>query len=605
MSRLLLTLDDIHIRLGPLALLDGAALTVAEGDRICLVGRNGSGKSTLMKIAAGQVEPDSGHRFAHPNARFSYLAQEVDFGDAETATDAVIGHLGGLDDIPRALRRLDALDIPRDLPLTNISGGEARRIAIARTLAGEPDVLLLDEPTNHLDLPAITWLEKELSGVRAALVIISHDRRFLETLSRATVWLDRGIARRTEQGFGAFEDWRDQVLEEEEADRHKLDRKIARENQWMHGGVTGRRKRNVLRVRKLADMREKRSSARQVTGNVVLTTSEAEQSGKRVIEAKNISKSYGDAPIIGDLSLRIMRGDCLGIIGPNGAGKTTLIKLLTGQLEPDSGTIEHGTNLEMLTIDQRRDELDPNWTLSDALTGGRGEQVTVNGTVRHVVSYMKDFLFTADQARTPVRVLSGGERARLILARALLKPANMLVLDEPTNDLDLETLDLLQEMLAGFDGTVLLVSHDRDFIDRVVTSTLAFEGNGQWVEYPGGYADMLTQRGADLAASRKQAAIAKAAPPTATSKPTQLPSTGKRKLSFKEKHALDTLPARMEKLTLDAARLEKIIADPTLYTRDRPTFEKTSAELGRIKEQHSKAEDEWLALELLRSELEG
>ena len=605
MSRLLLTLDNIHVRLGPLALLEGANLSVAEGDRICLVGRNGSGKSTLMKIAAGTVEPDTGTRFAHPGARFSYLAQEVDFGGAETATDAVTSHLGPLDDVPRALRRLDALDIPRDLALANTSGGEARRIAIARALAGEPDVLLLDEPTNHLDLPAIAWLEKELAGLRAALVIISHDRRFLETLSRATVWLDRGIARRTEQGFGAFEEWRDQVLDEEEQDRHKLDRKIARENQWMHGGVTGRRKRNVRRVRELADMREKKSSARAVTGNVVLTASEAETSGKRVIETKHISKSYDGAPIVDDLSIRIMRGDRLGIIGPNGAGKTTLIKLLTGQLDPDSGTIERGTNLEMLTIDQRRDELDPEWTLSDALTGGRGDQVTVNGTVRHVVTYMKDFLFTADQARTPVRVLSGGERARLILARALLKPANLLVLDEPTNDLDIETLDLLQELLAGFDGTVLLVSHDRDFLDRVVTSTLAFEGNGRWTEYAGGYADMLAQRGAELAASRQDATKQKSPEPASAPKAASSAPTAKRKLSFKEKHALETLPARIEKIAGDAARLEAIIADPTLYTRDRATFEKVSADLGRLKDEHAKAEDEWLTLELLRSELEG
>ncbi|HRK19297.1 MAG TPA: ATP-binding cassette domain-containing protein, partial [Hyphomicrobiaceae bacterium] len=481
--------------------------------------------------------------------------------------------------------------------------GEARRVAIARALAGEPDVLLLDEPTNHLDLPAILWLEKELAGLRSAIVVISHDRRFLETLSRSTVWLDRGITRRLEQGFAAFEGWRDTVLEEEELERHKLDRKIAREQQWMHGGVTARRKRNVRRVRELADLRRQVRDAREVTGNVVMTTTEAESSGKRVIEVENLTKSFGGPPIVDRLSLRIDRGDRLGIIGPNGAGKTTLVKLLTGALEPESGVVRLGTNIEMLTLDQKRDELDPEWTLVDALTGGRGDQVIVNGQPRHVVGYMRDFLFQSDQARTPVRVLSGGERARLMLARALLKPANLLVLDEPTNDLDLETLDLLQEMLAAFDGTIILVSHDRDFLDRVVTSTLAFEGDGRWIEYAGGYNDMLAQRGTDLAPSRKAAdkpsKEARSRPAATATEPAT-----KRKLSFKEKHALETLPARIEKLEADAVRLEKVLADPELYTRDRTRFETVTAELAAVKAKQAEAEDQWLALELLRTELE-
>ncbi len=605
MSRLLLTLDNIHLSFSANPLLAGASVSVAEGDRLCVVGRNGSGKSSLLKIAAGLLQPDKGTRFAHPQARISYLAQEADFTGFATSADVVDAGLGPMDDHQRAKRRLEALGLSGYEDPAHLSGGEARRLAIARALAGEPEVLLLDEPTNHLDLPAIAWLEKELSSIKSAVVLISHDRRFLENLSKTTIWLDRGVARRLDLGFGSFETWRDDVLEQEEAERHKLDRKIAREQKWMHGGVTGRRKRNMRRVRELADMRQQKAEARHLKGDAVLQASDAETTGKIVIEAKGISKSFDTREVVQPLSIRVARGDRLGIVGPNGAGKTTLIKLLTGTLEPDTGTVKLGTNLEMVTLDQRRDELDPNWTLSEALTGGRSDQVTINGTVRHVVSYMRDFLFDADQARTPLRVLSGGERARVMLARALAKPANFLVLDEPTNDLDLETLDLLQEMLAAFDGTLLLVSHDRDFIDRVVTSVLVSDGDGAWMEYAGGYSDMIAQRG--LAASdrpsSKRGGRALAAS-TATSSAAAA-SAPKRKLTFKEKHALETLPSQIEDLGTELAKLEKIIADPALYTRDRALFDTTTAKISAARKKQQTAEDKWLELEVLRAEVEG
>lgn len=602
----LLTLKDVHLTFGGTPLLEGAELTVAPGDRICLVGRNGSGKSTLLKIAAGMVQPDTGERFAHPGATVQYLPQEADFSGFATVRAYVEAGLGPTDDPYQAQALLDELGMNGDEEPPSLSGGEARRAALARVLVSKPDVLLLDEPTNHLDLPAIEWLEAELKRARAAIVLISHDRRFLENLSRATVWIDRGVARRLEQGFAAFEDWRDKVLEEEEIERHKLDRKIVRENEWMHGGVTGRRKRNVRRVRELRAMRRDVSEQRQATGNVRLDVAEGGTSGKLVAETKDMSKSFGGRPIVKNLALRIMRGDRLGLVGPNGAGKTTLIKLLTGALEPDSGTIRLGTNLELVALDQKRDELDPNWTVADALTGGRGDQVVINGKARHVASYMKDFLFQPEQRRTPVRVLSGGERARLMLARALAKPSNLLILDEPTNDLDLETLDLLQELLADYPGTVLLVSHDRDFLDRVVTSVLAPEGDGQWREYPGGYSDMLTQRQGEE--PKKPDAVRDDAAPvarTSTSPTSNVSAIAPRKLSFKEKHALETLPQTIAKLEAEIIKLGEKLADPALFAKDRKAFDQSTAALAKAQTGLEAAEMQWLELEERRAAIEG
>lgn len=612
-----LTLKNIKLTFGGTPLLTGADLTVAPGERVCLVGRNGSGKSTLLKIAAGLVEPDSGERFVHPGAVIRYLAQEANFEGHETTRSYVEAGLKPTDDPHEALMALYALGLTGEEKTSTLSGGEARRAAIAQALAARPDVLLLDEPTNHLDLPAIEWIEKELKSVKAALVLISHDRRFLEQLSKVTVWLDRGKTRRLEQGFGNFEAWRDKLIEEEEADLHKLDRKIAREQQWMHGGVTGRRKRNVRRVAELAAMRKQRREHRHVQGNVNLEVSDAHVSGKLVIEARGISKSFGDNPVVTDLSLRVLRGDRLGIVGPNGAGKTTLIRLLTGQMEPDTGDVRLGSNLEIVTLDQKREDLDPNLTLADSLTGGRGDQVIINGKPRHVTTYMKDFLFLPEQVRSPVSVLSGGERGRLMLARALSKESNFLILDEPTNDLDLETLDLLQDQLADYAGTVILVSHDRDFLDRVVTSVLAPDGDGKWQEYAGGYSDMIAQRKGDAPKksrssdqSDKGASAAAASSDNQSRSKTKSGATGasaagKQKLTYKEKFALESIPKRIEELQGNIAKFEAKLADAKLFHSDPDAFEKASSGLAAAQGELAGLEDQWLELEMKREEIEG
>ena len=596
----LLALQNIRLTLGGKPLLEGAELSVAPGERLCLVGRNGSGKSTLLKIAAGDIEADSGERFFQPDASVRYLPQEPDFSGFATVAaycEAGLAHDG---DAHRVRSLLGALGLTGEEDPARLSGGEARRAALARVLAPEPDVLLLDEPTNHLDLPAIEWLETELASLRSALVLISHDRRFLQNLSRATVWLDRGATRRLERGFGEFEAWRDKVLEEEEAERHKLDRKIVAEEHWVRYGVTARRKRNVRRMSELADLRKQKREARRVVGDVKLVASEGKVSGKLVVEAEKIAKSWGERPIVRDFSIRVLRGDRVGIVGANGAGKTTLIRLLTGDLDPDSGVVRLGANLQMASLDQRRASLHPDTTLRDALTGGGSEYVEINGEKKHVIGYMKDFLFGPEQARTPVGKLSGGERGRLMLARALALPSNFLVLDEPTNDLDLETLDLLQEMLADYPGTVLVVSHDRDFIDRVASSVLMSEGVGKWLEYAGGYSDMLSQRGAGVSG----APVKPAEKPKARAAASEPPApAAKRRLSFKEKHALDTLPGRIAELRNLRAKAQALLDDPGLYARDPARFNQATQAFARLETELAKAEDEWLELEILREEL--
>jgi ATP-binding cassette subfamily F protein uup len=607
----LLTLKDIHLTFGGTPLLEGAEISVEPGDRICLVGRNGSGKSTLLKIAAGLAPFDRGDRFAHPSALVRYLAQEPDMAGFETVLAYVEAGLRPTDDPYAARYLLDELGVAPDAAPLKLSGGELKRAALARVLAPRPDVLLLDEPTNHLDLPAIEWLEEALGKLKAAVVLVSHDRRFLERLSRATVWVDRGVTRRIEQGFAAFEAWRDQVLDQEETERHKLDRKIVREQQWMHGGVTARRKRNVRRVAELATMRREVKEQRHVQGNVRLAAAEGALSSKLIVEARGLSKSFGGEAVIRDFSTRILRGNRVGIVGANGAGKTTLIKLLTGEIPPDTGTIRHGVNLEMVSLDQRRDELDPEWTVADALTGKRGDQVVINGRARHVASYMKDFLFLPEQTRSPLRVLSGGERGRLMLARALAKPSNVLVLDEPTNDLDLETLDLLQELLSEYAGTVILVSHDRDFLDRVVTSVIAAEGGGRWIEYAGGYSDMLAQRnGEDLSRTATKGDGAASLRPQVEADDTQARAASavvqpKRKLSFKDKHALETLPASMDKLAAEIAALQEKLGDGSLYGKDPRAFAAATSRMAAAQAELAAAEERWLELEAMREELEG
>ena len=597
----LLLLRDIQLTFGGTPLLEGAELSVWEGERLCLVGRNGSGKSTLVKIATGEIEPDDGERFLQPGATLRYLPQEPDLSGYATVIDYVQDGLEAGDDPKRAAVLVDRLGLANAGDPATLSGGEARRAALARALAPQPDILLLDEPTNHLDLPVIEWLEEELSSIRSALVLISHDRRFLENLSRATLWINQGRTHRIERGFAHFESWREKFLETEALERHKLDRKIAAETEWLHKGVTARRKRNMGRLRALIDLRAKRRSDRGPTGVVNMVASEAEISGKRVCQAKEISKSFGERAIVDGFSTLIARGDRVGIVGPNGAGKTTLLKLLTGEMVPDSGHIRMGKNLEVENLDQQRATLDPTDTLARSLTGG-GDKVTINGENRHVIGYMKDFLFTPNQARTPVSVLSGGERGRIMLARAFAKPSNLLVLDEPTNDLDLETLDLLQELLAEYAGTVLLVSHDRDFLDRVVTSVIAGEGNGTWTEYAGGYSDMLAQRGGDLTTSKPEAKSPSKKKEVVEPRPK--PATPSRaKLTFKDQHALDTLPSRMEELQAEIDAHRETLADPDLFAMDPDKFDKTAKALQQAEADLAGAEEHWLELEMKREAL--
>ncbi len=601
----LLNLAGIRLTFGGTPLLDGADLAVGPGDRIALVGRNGSGKSTLLKIAAGLAEAQDGEIFRQPTATIRYLPQAPDMDGFATVRTYVEAGLGPADDPYRATYLLEHLGLTGEEKPAELSGGEERRAALARVMAPEPDILLLDEPTNHLDLNVIEWLEEELIRSSSALVVISHDRRFLERVSRATVWLDRGQTRRLDRSFAHFEEWRDRILEEEERDQHKLGRQIAREEHWLRYGVTARRKRNVRRLGELQALRQRHRSHRGAEGAATMVASDAAESGKLVIEAKSISKSFGDLVVVRDFSTRIQRGDRIGLVGPNGAGKTTLLKMLTGELAPDTGSVRLGVNLEIATLDQKREAADPQETLAHYLTDGRGESLVVNGEQRHVVSYMKDFLFKPEQARTPVRELSGGERARLLLARVLARPANLLVLDEPTNDLDMETLELLQELVAGFAGTVILVSHDRDFLDRTVTSVIVPDGDGRWIEYAGGYSDMLSQRGASKLDDRKLRARTAGDEDKPAAKPQETAKAAAKKLSFKQKFALENLPKKIEAATDTINRLEDQIADPGFYDRDPVGFQKTIAALDKERAALTAMEEEWLELEMLREEIEG
>ena len=598
----LLTLRDTHLTFGSTPLLTGADMAINARERLCLIGRNGSGKSTLLKIAAGQIDADNGERFVQPGTTIRYLPQEPDLTVHPTILDYVLSGLVEGDDAHRAAIYLEALGLTGSEPTDNLSGGEARRAALARALAPEPDILLLDEPTNHLDLPAIEWLENELKSLRSAVVMISHDRRFLETLSRNTLWVDRGKTRLLAKGFAAFEDWRDKFIEEEELDAHKLDRKIVREEHWVTHGVSGRRKRNMKRLGDLAGLRKQRAERLKPTGGVTITVAAGETSGKLVARVEKVSKSFDEKLLVHDFSTRVARGERLGLVGPNGVGKTTLVNLITGELAPDSGKVTIGSNVDMLIIDQKRQKLDADITVKDALTGGGTDVVAIGETRKHFAAYMKDFLFLPEQARTPVHVLSGGERGRLLLAMQLRHPSNLLVLDEPTNDLDLETLDLLQEMIADYQGTVIVVSHDRDFLDRVCTSVIVPEGEGRWVEYAGGYSDMLGQRGdnpfAEMKAGKSDIEL-KAEKPSGAAKPSSA------KLTFKDQHALQTLPDRMEKLESDIGKLNKALAEPGLFDSNPARFNKLVEVLAATQNEMAEAEEQWLELEMRREELEG
>jgi ATP-binding cassette subfamily F protein uup len=590
----LLQLNDVSLTFGGNPVLDGVSMTVQPGDRIALVGRNGSGKSTLMKLMAGLHDPDSGSRTIPPGVTVGYMEQDPDLSRFATLGEFAASGLPEGQDYRLAVVA-EGLKFDPAVPVATASGGERRRAALAKLLAEAPELMLLDEPTNHLDIQAIEWLEAELSNTRAAFVLISHDRAFLRALTNATLWLDRGVLRRRENGFESFEEWRETVWAEEDEARHKLDRKIKAEARWAVEGISARRKRNMGRVRALQQLRADRAAQIRRQGTAALALESGPTSGKKVIEAEKISKTYGDKPIIKDFSLRVLRGDRVAFVGPNGVGKTMLLKLLTGEVQPDAGTVTLGTNLEIAVFDQTRARLDPEASLWDNLTGdplmrvsGSADQVMVRGAPRHVVGYLKDFLFDDIQARAPVRSLSGGEKARLLLAKLMAQPSNLLILDEPTNDLDVETLDLLQDILGDYDGTVLLVSHDRDFIDRVATATVALEGQGKATVYPGGWSDYAAQRPAPDAAAAVKAtakpAAAKAEPPRPSG------------LSFTEKKRLDDLPAQIARLEAEIAKLGTLLADPDLFTRDPVKFRKATEALAERQAALDAAESEWLEL---------
>ena len=598
-----LYVDDIHLTHGVTPLLDGASLSVGRDDRICLVGRNGSGKSTLLKIIAGLVDADAGTRFVQPGIHVEYLAQDPDFTGFPTAEDYILQGLMNNEDRQRAFQLMADLHIDATAEITPLSGGERRRIALAKAMAGQPEVLLLDEPTNHLDLPAIEWLEAALRQINSAMVLVSHDRRFLSNMANQTVWLDRGQTKLMRKNFSHFEDWRDGELEREAQAQHKLDRKIAREEDWLRYGVTARRKRNVRRLGALQDLRQARRDYRGPQGDMDAVLQAGDRSGKLVVKADKIAKSYGKKKLIDNFSTQIKRGSRIGLIGPNGAGKTSLLNILLGALEPDAGHVRLGKNLTPLILDQQRKGIKKDWNVKDALTDGAGDLVSIGEETMHVIGYMKNFLFHPAQMRTPVTVLSGGEQARLFLARGLRQPSNLLVLDEPTNDLDLETLDLLQEMIAAYDGTVILVSHDRDFLDRTVTAIFNAEGEGRWVEYAGGYSDMKAQQ--KESAARPLKGDDKAFEKTANAENASQPIKSPRKLSYKHGFRLEKLPQEMADLSAEIAALETGLADGDLFARDPDKFNSDAARLKEVRAQLVAAEEEWLDLEMLREEIDA
>ncbi len=596
----LLRLSDIVLRHSDKTLFAGVTLSLFARDRICLVGRNGTGKSTLLRMLGGEVDFDSGERFQQPGTRVGILPQEPDL----TRHADVLDYATSGDAPPhRARIFLESLGLPPEQGTGGLSGGEQRRAALAKALAEEPDVLLLDEPTNHLDVDTIEWLEGEIARYDGAVLTISHDRRFLETVTDQVAWLDRGRVAHLAKNYRYFDAWSEKLLDDEAREQAKLDKLIAEETQWSREGISARRTRNMGRMRRLESLRQERRSMVTRPGQVQLDSTSSGTSGKRVIEAEGIAKTYDGRQIIAPFSTRILRGDRVGIIGPNGAGKSTLIKMLLGSIEPDQGHISRGTNLEPLVLDQMRSSLRPGTTVWDYLADVGGDQIMVRGQPRHVVSYMRDFLFSERVARAPVDSLSGGERNRLTLAKGLANPSNLLVLDEPTNDLDLETLDLLQEVIADYEGTVLLVSHDRDFIDRLVTSTILLDGRGGVFEYPGGYSDARQQHQTRV---KEQAAAARPKVKKTSGGggggnsggDKQAPKAAKRpSLTYAEQIRLEKLPMEMEALEGQIAKGESLLTDPTLYSRDPDKFTRITTKIGELRVQLERAEMEWLALE--------
>ena len=602
----ILTIKDIKLSFGPKELFSAVEFSVCRGDKIALVGRNGSGKSTLLKIIAGLIEPDSGEIFLQPGTKVAYMPQTPDFSRDKTLKDVVLRGLAPEERAQeyRADILIEQLGIVPGLDPTQASGGERRKAALAQALVGAPDILLLDEPTNHLDMPTIQKLEQVIAGFGGAVIVISHDRMFLNNVSQTTFWLDRGIMRRNNKGFKFFEEWQEQVIDQEIVEQKYLNKKIEAETEWLHKGVTARRKRNMGRLRKLQQLREERRTQIKQTGSIALEIAEGEARSRLVIETKHISKSLGGRTLVKDFSIKVMRGNKIGIVGPNGAGKTTLIKLMTKRLAPDEGFVRIGKNLEEAYFDQNLADLDPKKTLWKTLCN-EGDHVYVRGQYRHVVAYLKDFLFKPEQANCPVAALSGGERNRLMLALALAKPSNFLVLDEPTNDLDMDTIDLLQEVLDDYQGTALIVSHDRDFLDRVVTSVIYMPGDGSVTEYLGGYSDLARK----LAEQTGRFSSAKPATgKVSVSEKGRTVSSGGRKalrLSYNQQRLLAVLPGQVSDLEKEIAQIEAKLGDPSLYTENPAYFDQLTTALSAKQAARDEAENRWLELQELADRLQS
>lgn len=592
-----------ELSFGTNKLFSGVDLYINRGDKICLVGRNGCGKSTLLKVISGVIEADQAEIFIQPGIKISYMPQEPDFKGYKTLKEVVLSGL------PEGLRNqefladilIDKFGIAAEQAPDKASGGEKRKAALAKALINEPDILLLDEPTNHLDLPTIELLENIIKQFGGAVVLISHDRTFLNNTSQTTFWLDRGILKRNNKSFRYFEEWQEQLINLEIAEQKNLNRKIMEETEWLHKGVTARRKRNMGRLRRLQQLRIERREQIKQTGNINLNVEEGDYRSKLVIEAKNISKSFDDKVIVKDFSTRVIKGNKIGIVGPNGAGKTTLIKLLTKRLEPDCGFVRIGKNLEEAYFDQNRVSLDPKKTLWQTLCD-KGDHILVHGQYRHVVAYLKDFLFKPEQAHCPVSALSGGEKNRLMLAVALAQPSNFLVLDEPTNDLDMDTLDLLQEVLDDYAGTLLIVSHDRDFLDRVVTSVIYMAGDGTVFENAGSYSDVLEKiKNKQPANKEKENKKTAAAKPAKEERPAPKKTA---RLSYNQQRLLEILPQKVQQLEKEIAETEQILADGSLYLENREKFEELSQKLVRLKQEAEDAENQWLEIQMIKESLE-
>ena len=601
----LITLTDVRLAFGNTPLFEGVTLALSKGERAALVGRNGAGKSTLMKIISQQAEPDSGAVWRQPGVTFANVAQEPDLAGYATVLDYATD---GLEAAYMAEAELMEFGIDPAADPSTLSGGQMRRVALAKAFAHEPTILLLDEPTNHLDVPMIEFLEGRLKAFNGVVLVVSHDRRFLENISTNTLWLRQGKVLKSPEGYVKFDQWAEQIEEEDERQLKRMTTHLKDEQHWLARGVTARRKRNQGRLARLRQLKVEHAQVRSALNDrkaaATITADAGDSLSKKVVEAKGLSKTYqtpeGDAFVIAkDLSLRILRGDRIGIIGPNGAGKTTLVRLLLGEIEPDAGTVQHSKTLQVTYQDQTRATLDPKGTIWEALAPEGGDSITVQGQQRHVAAYAKDFLFKPEQLRQPVGALSGGERNRLALAIGLARTSNLLVMDEPTNDLDMQTLDLLEDMLLNYEGTLILVSHDRAFLDATVTSCLSPIGGGEWIQTAGGWSDAQEQL-KDVRRKGSPSAPAPKAPAAPTPPPKPKPAS---KLSFKDEHRQKEIDGLIPKLQAEIAKLEAELADTQLYARDPAAFNKKSARIGAARDELDGIELEWLEIEEKRASL--